>query len=81
VKNLGNKEYKEIILNGCPTLAERFSQIDAGLVQKELKQAQRNQERITPEMKKVVKRTNLPERISALFFGHSKMRANCHLRS
>lgn len=36
VQNLKNPEYMKIILNGCSTLAERFSQIDAHLVQKEM---------------------------------------------
>jgi hypothetical protein len=33
VQNLRNSEYMDIILDGCSTLAERFSRIDAGLVQ------------------------------------------------
>ncbi len=39
VRNLENSEYMSIILNGCETLAERFSQIDDRLVRKQLKEA------------------------------------------
>ena len=46
VRNLDNNDYLQIILNGCSTLEERFSQIDYKIVREELKQAERNQERI-----------------------------------
>ena len=39
VRNLENEEYLNIILNGCSTLAERFSQIDDKIVREELKEA------------------------------------------
>ena len=40
VQNLKNQEYFATILNGCTDLAERFSQIDADLVHKEMTAAQ-----------------------------------------
>jgi len=46
VRNLENEEYQQIILNGCSSLAERFSQIEAKLVQDHLKEAEKNQEKI-----------------------------------
>ena len=36
VQNLKNDQYMEIILNGCSSLEERFSQIDASLVREEM---------------------------------------------
>ncbi len=72
VRNLEKEDYLKIILNGCSTLAERFSQIDAKLVREQLKQAQNNQEKISPEVKKIIRQPNLPERISALFFGRKQ---------
>ncbi len=72
VKNLGNDEYYKTILNGCSTLAERFSQIEAKLVQKHLKEAQ-SENFISPEVKKIVKLSNLPEKISALLKACSKI--------
>ncbi len=53
VQNLRNKEL-DIVLDGCSTLAERFSQIDAGLVQKEMAAAENNHERILPSIKKLM---------------------------
>ena len=81
VKNLEKEEYQKIILNGCSSLAERFSQIDDKIVREQLKQAEENREKIPPEVKKIIKQTDLPQKISALFFRHSKFNANCHLRA
>ena len=81
VRNLEKEEYQKIILNGCSSLAERFSQIDDKIVRDQLKQAEENCEKIPPEVKKFIKQTDLPQKISALFFRYSKFNANCHLRA
>ena len=81
VRNLEKEEYQKIILNGCSSLAERFSQIDDKIVRDQLKQAEENCEKIPPEVKKIIKQTDLPQKISALFFRYSKFNANCHLRA
>jgi len=83
VRNLENMEYQKMILNGCSSLAERFSQIDDKIVRDQLKQAEENCERIPPEVKKIIRQPNLPDKISALFLNSrssSKIDANCHLR-
>jgi hypothetical protein len=80
VRNLENDEYHKIILNGCSTLAERFAQIDDKTVREQLRQAERNHDKVPPEVKSIVKQADLPERISALFLGDSKISANSHLR-
>ncbi|ETR68263.1 MAG: hypothetical protein OMM_10704 [Candidatus Magnetoglobus multicellularis str. Araruama] len=67
VKNLGNNEYYQCILNGCKTLEERFSQIDVGLVQKELKKEEKNQLKAMAEMKKMIKMEEMPEKLTKLF--------------
>ena len=72
VRNLENGEYYKIILNGCSTLAERFSQIDAKLVREQLKQAQNNQETIAPEVKNMISKSDLPEQIFGLFSALAK---------
>jgi len=81
VRNLNNEEYLETILNGCTTLAERFSLIDAQIVQEELRRARNNQEKISKEARWAIKQPDLPDRISVLFGAASKFDANCHLRS
>lgn len=80
VRNLENEEYHKIILNGCSTLAERFSQIDDKIVREQLRKAKKNQKKIPPEAKLIIKQPDLSEKISALFLGASKKSANCHLR-
>jgi len=80
VRNLENNEYRRIILNGCSTLAERFSQIDDKIVREQLRQAEKSQEKIPPEVKAMIKQSDLPEKISALFLGASKISANRHLQ-
>lgn len=72
VQNLKNSEYMEIILNGCSILAERFSQIDAHLVQKEMENAKNSKERILPAIRKLIRDSDLTTKISALFFSKAK---------
>jgi hypothetical protein len=81
VRNLENEEYRRILLNGCSTLAERFSQIDEKMVREQVSQAALNQERIPSVAKKIIKQPDLPQKILALYIGASKQYANCHLRS
>jgi len=57
----------QIILNGNETLEERFVQIDSKLVVGQLKLAQESAKCISSEMKKLIKRQNLPRQVSALF--------------
>ena len=66
VKNLDNLDYVEIILDGCRSLEERFAKIDSRLVVERLKAEQRRQQRITPEIKKIIQLPDLPERLEAL---------------
>jgi len=81
VQNLKNAEYMEIILNGCPNLAERFAKIDAHLVQQKMIEANNDSEKILPAIRKLIKNSDLTMKISSLFFSNSKISANCHLRS
>jgi len=80
VQNLSNNEYLEIILNGCSNLEERFSQIDGHLVQAEMEKAKNDSEKILPAVKKLIKDSDLTEKISELFSIACKTNANCHLR-
>jgi hypothetical protein len=57
VRNLENDDYYKIILNGCSTLSERFSQIDDIIVREQLRQAEKNQEKISPEIKSIIKQS------------------------
>ena len=66
VKNLENPEYLEIILDGCKTLEERFEKIDSRLVTEKLKAELKNQQKISPEMKKIIRRPDLPDRLITL---------------
>ena len=81
VRNLENQEYRKAVLNGCASLAERFSQIDDELVRDKLKQAEGNRGKIPPGLKKLIKQLDLPQKISEIFCGHGNFHANCHLRS
>jgi len=72
VQNLGNSEYQKIILNGSENLAERFSQIDAQLVQEEMAEAKNHGERILPAIKKVIRYSDLTTRISTLFSSQAR---------
>jgi hypothetical protein len=67
VQNLKNDRYMEIILNGCSSLEERFSQIDAHMVQEEMANAAKNNDKILPAIKKMISDVDLMVKISALF--------------
>jgi hypothetical protein len=81
VRNLEKEQYCKTILNGCSSLAERFSQIDDKIVREQLKQAEKNQEKMLPELKKIIKKADLPQKISEIFYSHGNFDANCHLRT
>jgi len=66
VKNLDNPEYMRILLDGCDTLEERFEKIDSSIVIERMKIEQNKTERINPDMKRIVKFPDLPERMIAL---------------
>ena len=72
VQNLQNSEYMDIILNGCSSLAERFSQIDTRLVQKEMEKATKSNERILPGIRTLTRDSDLTTKISLLFSSHAK---------
>jgi hypothetical protein len=69
VKNLDNPEYVQILLDGCGSLEERFAKIDSHLVEEQLKAEQKKQERIGSEMKKMIQRPDLPQRLTLLLAG------------
>jgi hypothetical protein len=66
VKNLDNPEYVQILLDGCDTLEERFAKIDSHLVAEQLKAEQKKQDRIRPEVKKMIQQPDLPQRLTLL---------------
>jgi len=81
VQNLKNTEYMEIILDGCSSLAERFSKIDSQLVQQKMREANNHSDKILPAIRKLIKDSDLTLKISSLFLSDCKMSANRHLRS
>ena len=66
VKNLDNPDYMESILDDCRTLEERFAKIDSNIVVEKLKIEQKKQQLISPTMKKIIQRADLPERLISL---------------
>ena len=63
VKNLGNPQYMEIILDGKPNLAERFAEIDIVQVRKVFAQAQKSTLRYPKRMAEVFKIPHLPRKL------------------
>jgi len=72
VQNLTNNDYMEVLLNGCSNLPERFSQIDAHLVQKEMEDAKNNNEKILPVIRKMTRKLDLIMKMSSLFASEVK---------
>jgi hypothetical protein len=73
VKNLENRNYLSVILDGKLNLEQRFSEIDAKIVREELKKSQKDSEKIPPKIKKIIKNPNLPEILTNLFIGQYKL--------
>ena len=67
VKNLENKEYLAILLNGRKSLEERFSEIDLEEVKKELNRLKNESETVSPKIKRLTKQSDLPELILSFF--------------
>jgi len=78
VKNLENLEYVRILLDGCSTLEERFSRIDNKLVLEKLKKERDKYGTMSPELKKIVRLSDLPSRLEAIL-GDSKNNSNGYL--
>jgi hypothetical protein len=66
VKNLKIPEYREIILSGKPSLADRFADIDIGLIREMLKQEDEDARKYPKGMVKIFNIAHLPEILSKL---------------
>lgn len=66
IKNLDNPEYMEAILDGNETLEARFQRIDANMVAEKLKAEEKSHGKISPEMKKIIQRPDLPDELILL---------------
>jgi hypothetical protein len=80
VKNLNNEEYMRILLDDCSTLEERFAIIDSKRATAALRKSQENTDRVSPKMKKLIRRPDFPEKIGNLL-EQSKLNANRLLRA
>jgi hypothetical protein len=67
IKNLDNPEYMNAILDGNKTLEKRFEKIDSCMVTEKLKAEQKAYGKISPEMKKIIQRPDLPDELTSLF--------------
>ncbi len=48
-------------------MEERFARIDSNLVVEELKKAEKRSERLHPELNKIIREPELPQKLRALF--------------
>ena len=69
VKNLNNPQYMRILLDGKATLEERFAQIDASLIRKELAKLSANSDKVPPRIKKLIRQPDFPGQLVAIFAG------------
>lgn len=67
VKNLDNKEYLDIILDGCDTLEERFARVDSKLVLQELDKNKKEVGRLPQLLKKMIREPEFPQKLGVLF--------------
>ncbi len=69
VKNLNNPQYMRILLDGKASLEERFAEIDARLIRKELAKLSVSSDKVPPRIKKLIRRTDFPGQLVAIFTG------------
>jgi uncharacterized protein YbaR (Trm112 family) len=67
VKNLQNESYMKILLDGKPTLAARFAEIDIASVRKQLNDSRKSLEKIPVTIKKIIAKPWFPQIITDLF--------------
>lgn len=67
VRNLENPGYLKTLLNGHATLEERFAQIDAETVRKELRTVQGSLEKVPQKIRQLIALPAFPEAICGLF--------------
>lgn len=67
VKNLQNKQYLKLLLNGASSLEQRFAQIDANTVRQELLKSNSDQDMVSPWVSCLIKKKNFVQDISATF--------------
>ncbi len=66
VMNLRNKDFMEILLNGKRVLAQRFADIDAGIVRRQMRGSNGTEYTISARMKRIVSSPTFPESITSL---------------
>lgn len=64
VKNLNNRQYMDILLDGKATLEERFAEIDIETVRRELKTSRQAAERIPYKLKRIIKDSDFLQKIT-----------------
>ena len=69
VKNLNDPQYMCILLDGKESLEERFAEIDARLIQKELAKTSVSSDKVPPRIKKLIRRTDFPGQLVAILTG------------
>lgn len=70
VKNLDNKEYMEILLQGKSELHQCFADIEHEIFQKEFEKSKQYEEKIPPAIKKAIRLENIPDLMNNLFEKH-----------
>jgi len=67
VKNLENAQYLKLLLNGLPSLEDRFAQMEIAAVRRELHAANQTPDRIPPKIRKVIDWPTFPDAVFYLF--------------
>jgi len=67
IKNLENKGYLDIILDGCDTLEQRFARVDSKLVLQELDKNKKETARLPQLLKKMIRLPEFPQKLGVLF--------------
>lgn len=66
VMNLRNKDFMEIFLNGKRDLAQRFADVDAEIVRRQMRRSTGTEYTISARMKRIVSAPTFPESITSL---------------
>ena len=67
VKNLEKPQYLKLLLNGLPSLEDRFARMDIAAVRRELHAANRSADRIPVKIRKAIDCLAFPDVVANLF--------------
>ena len=66
VMNLRNKDFMDILLGGKKSLAQRFADVDAQIVRRQMNKSARNEYPVSAKLKRLITAPTFPESLTSI---------------